>query len=70
VLANLLTHTHLTLANEYRRLVAPGGGLILGGMLAGEHTRVAAELGGDGFAPEAHLDVEGWASLLLRRAHG
>jgi ribosomal protein L11 methyltransferase len=33
VLANLLTHTHLALAEHYARLVAPGGRLVLGGML-------------------------------------
>ena len=34
--ANLLTHTHLALAPIYARLVAPGGALVLGGILAEE----------------------------------
>jgi len=68
VLANLLTHTHLELSAEYRRLVAPGGALILGGMLVGEESRVADALATRGFAPGERLALEGWASLLLRRA--
>ena len=41
VLANLLTHTHLALAPQYARLVAPGGSLVLGGMLQDEDGRVS-----------------------------
>ena len=70
VLANLLTHTHLDLAADYRRIVAPGGVLVLGGMLAGEESRVGDALAGAGFGSGTALALEGWASLLLRRAHG
>jgi ribosomal protein L11 methyltransferase len=65
VLANLLTHTHLALGAQYRRLVAPGGFLVLGGMLADEDQRVALAL--TGFTATARLVVDGWSSLLLRR---
>lgn len=65
VLANLLTHTHLALAVQYERLVAPGGQLVLGGMLADEDGRVAAVLGGAGFGVRSRLALEGWASLRL-----
>jgi len=65
VLANLLTHTHLALAVQYERLVAPGGQLVLGGMLADEDGRVAAVLGGGGFGVRSRLVLEGWASLRL-----
>jgi ribosomal protein L11 methyltransferase len=65
VLANLLTHTHLALAVQYERLVAPGGQLVLGGMLADEDGRVAAVLGGGGFVVRSRLALEGWASLRL-----
>jgi len=67
VLANLLSHTHLTLASQYQRLVAPGGALILGGMLAEEDGRVSDGLGPAGFSPEARVVVDGWSSVLLRR---
>ena len=65
VLANLLTHAHLTLAARYRRLVAPGGQLVLGGMLDHEDDRVTDALRAAGFEPRARLALEGWASLRL-----
>lgn len=68
VLANLLTHTHLALASHYARLVAPGGHLVLGGMLDGEDDRVAHALSGHGFVPRSRLALEGWASLRLDAA--
>ncbi|MEX2223527.1 MAG: 50S ribosomal protein L11 methyltransferase [Candidatus Rokuibacteriota bacterium] len=66
VLANLLTHTHLALVAHYARLVAPGGSLVLGGMLADEDDRVSQALAGAGFTPRARLPLEGWASLRLQ----
>jgi len=65
VLANLLTHTHLALAPEYARLVAPGGSLVLGGMLDHEDERVGEALAGAGFTPRARLALDGWASRWL-----
>ncbi len=65
VLANLLTHTHLALAPQYARLVAPGGSLVLGGMLADEDGRVSQALAALGFATRGRLALEGWASLRL-----
>jgi ribosomal protein L11 methyltransferase len=65
VVANLLAHTHLALAPHYRRLTAPGGTLILGGILEHEDHDVIAALEAEGFAPLGRLVVEGWSSLLL-----
>jgi ribosomal protein L11 methyltransferase len=65
VAANLLTHTHLALAGHYARLVAPGGRLVLGGMLEDEDARVSQALAGAGFTPRSRLVLEGWAALLL-----
>ena len=65
VLANLLTHTHLTLASQYARLVAPRGRLVLGGMLEGEDGRVAEAMATLGFTARSRLALEGWASLSL-----
>lgn len=65
VLANLLTHAHLALAPHYARLVAPGGHLVLGGMLDGEDARVTDALSRAGFTARARVPLEGWASLLL-----
>jgi len=67
VLANLLTQAHLALAPRYARLVAAGGALVLGGMLPGEDLQVTAALGQLAFAVETSLEIDGWASVLLRR---
>ena len=65
VLANLLTHSHLALAAQYARLVAPGGSLVLGGMLQDEDGRVGDALAGAGFTTRSRVALEGWASLRL-----
>jgi len=65
VLANLLTHAHLALAEHYARLVAPGGRLVLGGMLEDEDGRVTLALARAGFTARSRLTLEGWASLAL-----
>ncbi len=65
VLANLLAHTHLALSSRYRRVVAPTGALILGGILEAEAAAVVAALEGAGFALREQLVVEGWSSLWL-----
>lgn len=65
VLANLLAHTHLALSSHYGRLVAPGGALILGGILEHEAPDVIAGLVTAGFSLREALVIEGWSSLLL-----
>jgi ribosomal protein L11 methyltransferase len=70
VLANLLTHTHLAFLSHYERVTAPGGTLVLGGILADEAPQVTAALEAVGFALAAHLVIEGWASLRFRRPSG
>jgi len=65
VVANLLTHSHLALASHYARLVAPGGQLVLGGMLEDEDDRVGRALASSGFKPRSRVALEGWASLRL-----
>jgi ribosomal protein L11 methyltransferase len=66
VLANLLAHTHIALAPRYHRLVAPGGQLILGGIMEHEDPEVVEALAGAGFALEEKLAIEGWSGLRLR----
>lgn len=66
VMANLLTHTHLGLVAQYERLVAPGGLLVLGGILADERQSVTDALRPAAFDLVAVRVVDGWASLLAR----
>jgi ribosomal protein L11 methyltransferase len=67
VLANLLAAAHLTLGARYRRLLCPGGTLILGGILEHEAGAVAGALADAGLVPHDREMVDGWASLALRR---
>lgn len=68
VVANLLTAAHLRLAPRYARYVAPGGALLLGGILDAEAAGVAVSLGGHGFARRASSSLQGWTTLELARA--
>jgi ribosomal protein L11 methyltransferase len=65
VLANLLAAAHFRLASRYARWVAPGGALVLGGILDAEAARVEAALAAHGFAPASALSVDGWSTLEL-----
>jgi ribosomal protein L11 methyltransferase len=65
ILANLLAGSHLTHAPEYRRLLYPGGHLILGGILSDEAESVGDALAQHGFVLAERADVDGWASLRL-----
>jgi ribosomal protein L11 methyltransferase len=67
VLANLLAQGHAALADQYDRLVEPGGRLVVGGMLVDQDGPVAERLAARGFAPSARAVVDGWVSLLLAR---
>jgi ribosomal protein L11 methyltransferase len=66
VLANLLATAHLAFAARYRRLTAPGGALVLGGLLDGEAEEVTAALAVAGFTPEAARSRDGWTTLTFR----
>jgi ribosomal protein L11 methyltransferase len=67
VLANLLAAAHLAHGARYRRLLCPGGTLILGGILEHEAGGVAGALTATGLVPHDQETVDGWASLALRR---
>jgi ribosomal protein L11 methyltransferase len=68
VLANLLAAAHRALAPRYRRLVAPGGVIVLGGLLDAEADDVAAVLAAHGFRRCDSHSVEGWTSLACEHA--
>lgn len=68
VLANLLAAAHERLAPRYAAWVAPGGALVLGGLLDHEAAAVSAAVTAQGFQPRAGVSIEGWTSLELTRA--
>ena len=67
VLANLLASAHVTLAPTLTALVAPGGSLIAGGLLAHEVPAVAGVFAAEGCWLVELAEDDGWAALLLRR---
>jgi ribosomal protein L11 methyltransferase len=66
VLANLLAAAHVRLAARYRRLLAPGGTLLLGGILDGEADAIRDRLRAHGLAPTDTLSIDGWSALGFR----
>jgi ribosomal protein L11 methyltransferase len=67
VLANLLAAAHVTLAPTLARLIAPGGRLIAGGLLAHEVPIVTGAFAADGCWLVEVCEDDGWAALLLSR---
>jgi ribosomal protein L11 methyltransferase len=67
VLANLLAAAHVTLAPTLAALVAPGGSLIAGGLLAHEVPAVVGVFAAAGCWLVELAEDDGWAALLLRR---
>jgi len=64
VLANILAPTLVALADDLRRVLAPGGALVISGILADAHDHVLAAL-----APLQVVETEtldGWAAVTLR----
>ena len=68
VMANLLAAAHRALAPNYRRLVAAGGLIVLGGLLDGEATDVEAAMAAHGFSRVDARSVDGWTSLACEHA--
>jgi ribosomal protein L11 methyltransferase len=68
VMANLLAAAHRALGPRYRRLVAPGGVIVLGGLLDAEADDVAAAMTVHGFTRRDSHSVEGWTTLACEHA--
>jgi ribosomal protein L11 methyltransferase len=68
VLANILANPLRQLAGPMRRHLAPSAHVILSGLLTAQARGVIAAYRARGLVPVRHLRIEGWSSLLLRRA--
>jgi ribosomal protein L11 methyltransferase len=64
VLANVLAPALIDMAVDLRRLVAPGGVLVVSGILADRHDHVLEAL--SPLHPVAIATVDGWAAVTLR----
>ncbi len=69
VVANILAKPLLKLAPRLRELTARGGVLILSGLLSGQAREILARYSATGFRLMQRRDLEGWATLTLKRVH-
>jgi ribosomal protein L11 methyltransferase len=69
VVANILAKPLLKLAQRLRELTARGGVLILSGLLSGQAREILARYSATGFRLMQRRDLEGWATLTLKRVH-
>jgi ribosomal protein L11 methyltransferase len=67
VFANILARPLRRLAPSLAALIAPGGEAILSGLLGADVPGVLAAWRAQGLHLAERMDLEGWASLLLRR---
>jgi ribosomal protein L11 methyltransferase len=67
VVANILADPLMRLARDIRRVVAPGGKLVLSGILIPQAPAVIAAFADQGFALDRHDRVTGWSTLTLSR---
>ena len=67
ILANILARPLRALAPSIRRCIAPGGEIILSGLLAADVPGVVSAYRGQGLVLVRRRLIEGWATLLFRR---
>ena len=67
ILANILARPLLTLSQRLHSLLRVGGVVILSGLLSEQAREVAARYRGVGFCLVEKRELEGWATLVLRR---
>jgi ribosomal protein L11 methyltransferase len=68
VFANILLGPLRLLAAPMARLLAPGAHVILSGLLAAQANAALAAYGAQGLRLERRTTLDGWATLVLRRA--
>lgn len=67
IVANILAEILIDVKREIASLCAPGGRLILSGILAEKGDWVTKEYATEGFSPAGRLEDGQWTALLLRR---
>ena len=65
IFANILLGPLTRLAVPIRRLAAPGGRIVLSGLLPSHANAARAVYGAQGFMTEGQVLLEGWATLVL-----
>ncbi len=67
IVANILADPLMRLARDIRRVITPGGKLVLSGILVPQAPSVIAAFVAQGFAIDRHDRVTGWSTLTLTR---
>jgi ribosomal protein L11 methyltransferase len=65
IAANILATPLISLAPDIRRHVAPGGAIIVSGLLAAQERRVSAIYRGQGFRRMERRQIGGWVTLTF-----
>ncbi|MGH6794074.1 MAG: 50S ribosomal protein L11 methyltransferase, partial [Methylocella sp.] len=65
--ANILARPLRDLAPQIARLAAPGADIILSGLIGRDVSGLVAAYGRQGIALARRIDIDGWATLLMRR---
>jgi len=68
VLANILANPLRRMATSMAHHLTPSGLVILSGLLPHQAQGVIAAYRGRGLVLRRHLEIEGWSSLLMRKA--
>jgi ribosomal protein L11 methyltransferase len=67
IVSNILLETHRQLAAHYRRLLLPGGQIILSGLLGHQKTDIVEIMGEVGFQLEASESSQDWIALAFTK---
>jgi len=69
VLANILANPLKQMATPMARHLAPSALVILSGLLPPQAQGVISAYRARGLVLQRQIEIEGWSSLLLRKAH-
>jgi len=67
IFANILANPLIEMAGDIRDASAPGGRVILSGLLRTQERLVMTHYRARGFVREASIPIDEWQTLLLRR---
>lgn len=70
ILSNILARPLAVMAADLSRRLAPGGRVVLSGLLRWQEPIVLAPHRGCGIVLDHRLVVDGWSTLVMRRRHG
>jgi ribosomal protein L11 methyltransferase len=70
VFANILARPLMLMARDLARAVAPGGAVILSGLLRRQEAAVLAAYRAQGLALAFRVALDGWSSVVLRKRNG